>query len=105
MSALCRYEILLPLQFNDGRPVPDALLSQKLRELREQFGTAPWETQRIRGQWEHRGSLYSKELTRVFVDVEDSPTNRGFFRAYKERLKVRFNQIDVWLTVHPITAL
>jgi len=105
MSALCRYEILLPLQFNDGRPVPDALLSQTLRELRGQFGAASWETQRICGQWEHRGALYSDELTRVFVDTENSPANREFFRAYKERLKARFNQIDVWLTVHPITAL
>jgi len=105
MSALCRYEILLPLRFNDGRAVPDALLFETLRELRAQFGAASWETQRIRGQWEHRGALYSEELTRVFVDVEDSLENREFFRAYKERLKARFDQIDVWVTVHPVTAL
>jgi hypothetical protein len=31
MSALRRYEILLPLRFNDGQSVPDALISDTLK--------------------------------------------------------------------------
>jgi hypothetical protein len=31
MSDLCRYEILVPLLFNDGRPVPEPLLAQTAR--------------------------------------------------------------------------
>ncbi len=33
---------------------------------------------------------------RVFVDVADTPENRHFFVDYKERLKERFQQIDIW---------
>jgi len=35
MNGLRRYEILVPLLFNDGRPVPEALLAQTFDELRE----------------------------------------------------------------------
>jgi hypothetical protein len=33
-----RYEILLPLRFNDGQPVPDELVADTLLELEQQFG-------------------------------------------------------------------
>ena len=48
-----RYEVLLPRQFNDGRPVPSRLVTETLMELREHFGAASCETQTIRGQWQH----------------------------------------------------
>ena len=50
MSALRRYEILLPLRFNDGQSVPDALISDTLIELENRFGAVSWETQIIRGR-------------------------------------------------------
>ena len=33
-----RYEILIPLRFNDGRAVPDLLIGETLVELRQRFG-------------------------------------------------------------------
>lgn len=50
MSALRRYEILVPLRFNDGRPVPEVLLVETFSELRLRFGAASWETQSLRGE-------------------------------------------------------
>jgi len=44
-------------------------------------------------------------LFRVFIDVEDRPEHLEFFRNYKERLKSRFNQIDIWMTTYPIEVL
>ena len=76
-----------------------------LVELREQFGAASCETQTIRGQWQHQGEVYHDELVRVFVDVEDTAENRRFFLEFKERLKARFQQIDLWLTSYPIDLL
>jgi len=32
-----RYEMLVPLQFNDGRAVPDELIADTLLELEERF--------------------------------------------------------------------
>jgi len=33
------------------------------------------------------------------------PENREFFAEFKERLKARFEQIDIWLTTYPIEVL
>jgi len=57
MSMLRHYEILVPLVFNDGTPVPESLLAQTFEELRAQFGAASWETQVLRGTWEHEGAV------------------------------------------------
>ena len=100
-----RYEILLPRRFNDGRAVPPRLVTETLIELRSQFGAASCETQTIRGQWQHEAEIYHDELVRVFVDVEDTPGNRHFFLELKQRLKTRFQQIEIWLTSHPIDVL
>ncbi len=105
MSKWRRYEILLPRKFNDGQAVPDALISETLRELEQQFGAVSWETQVIQGAWQHRGARYEDELFRVFVDVEERPEHRAFFVQFKTRLKSRFRQLEVWVTTHPIEAL
>jgi hypothetical protein len=39
---------------------------------------------------------------RIFVDVEDTQENRDFFRVFRERIRVRFQQIAIWMTSHPI---
>lgn len=105
MNGLRRYEILVPLLFNDGRPVPEALLAQTFAELREKFGAASWETQTVRGSWQYRGELYHDNLTRFFVDVPDDPRHRDFFREFKEKLKVRFEQVEIWITSYPLDVI
>lgn len=100
-----RYEILIPLSFNDGSSVREALAAETLLELRQQFGAVSAETQTIIGQWEQAGEVYRDEHLRLFVDVLDLPGNREFFLQLKERLKSRFRQLDIWLTSHPIDVL
>src|SRR5688572_22451299 len=101
-SGYRRYEILLPLQFNDGNNVPDEFVGDALLELRRRFGAASSETQIIRGQWEHGGQLYFDDSLRIFVDVADSADNLEFFKSFKQALKQRFQQLDIWITSHPI---
>jgi hypothetical protein len=105
MSALRRYEILLPLLYNNGAPVPERLLAETLSELREKFGAASWETQTVRGLWEHEGVIYRDNLSRVFVDVPDLPEHRAFFKDFKKRLKERFEQLDVWIASYPVDVI
>ena len=100
-----RYELLLPTSFNDGSAVPRKLLGQTLRELRKQFGSISAETQQIEGQWEHRGKLHRDLNVRVFVDVADTVEHRQFFVDFKERLKERFQQIDIWLTTYLVEVI
>ncbi len=68
-TTLRSYELLLPLRFNDGQPVPDSLIADTLVEVEQRFGSVSAETQVIRGQWRHQGQSYRDELVRVFVDV------------------------------------
>jgi hypothetical protein len=104
-TTLRRYEFLLPLRFNDGQAVPDSLIGETLIELRQRFGAVSSETQVIRGIWQHEGQEYRDELVRVFLDVSDSPETREFFIAFKEQLKSRFQQLDIWMTTYPIEVI
>ena len=100
-----RFEILLPLQFNDGTPVPDTMIVDILLELENRFGVVSSETQIIRGLWQHEDQVFADDSMRVVVDVADMPENREFFRQLKERLKVRFRQVDIWMTTHLIDVV
>ena len=65
MNGLRRYEILVHLLFNDGQPVPERLLAQTFKELRDKFGSASWETQVLKGSWEYQGTVYEDNLTPI----------------------------------------
>jgi hypothetical protein len=105
MSASRRYEILLPLRFNDGQAVPDALISDTLLDLENHFGAVSWETQVIRGRWRHEEQVYADDLMRVVIDVEDLAEHREFFRDFKNGLKSRFRQIEIYMTTHLIDVI
>jgi hypothetical protein len=53
-----RYEILLPLKHNDGRPVSDEALNQTREELVDQFEGVSVVPQSVLGIWVHEGVRY-----------------------------------------------
>jgi len=100
-----RFELLLPTKFNSGVPVPNDFFADTLLELEERFGAVSSESQTIAGQWRHEGEVYRDESVRIFVDVPDTDENRQFFVAFKEILKKRFEQIDIWITTFPLEVI
>lgn len=52
-----RFEILLPLQFNDGRDVPGEWLAEAVLEIVDYFGAASYETESGRTLASQRCSL------------------------------------------------
>jgi len=38
----------------------------------------------------------------LFVDVEDTAENEAFFKNFKDVLKSRFHQIEIWIVSHEI---
>src|SRR4051812_37789397 len=104
-TAFRRFEVLVPLKFNDGMPVPPDLLTQTFLEIRTRFGSISVETQSIRGSWLHQGQTYEDELVRFFVDVADDPEHVQFFRELKDSLKARFQQLDIWVTHYAVEVL
>jgi hypothetical protein len=105
VPAYRRFEVLLPLRFNDGQSVPHDHFTETLTELRERFGDLSIETQATRGLTQYGSQHFRDDLIRVYVDVPDLPEHRAFFVAWKGTLKARFQQLDIWLTTYPLEVL
>jgi hypothetical protein len=101
-SRLRRFEVLLPLQFNDSRDVPSEWLAEAVLEIVDQFGAASYETQKLEGHWRHGGVLYRDNLVRVVVDVPDSAKSRQWMRLFKSRWKIRLEQLELWMVSYRI---
>ena len=97
-----RFEVLLPLQFNDGRDVPPDWLAEAVLEVVDRFGTASYETQRVEGHWRHGGVVYRDNLVRIVVDVPEREENRHWLREFKARWKAKLEQLDLWMVSYPI---
>lgn len=94
--------MLLPLQFNDGRPVPGEWLAEAVLEVIDYFGACSYETQKVEGHWRHGGVLYRDDLVRIVVDLRDLVKHRRWMRQFKERWKARLEQLDLWMVTYRI---
>jgi hypothetical protein len=97
-----RFEVLLPLQFNDGRDVPAEWLAEAVLDVVGYFGAASYETQKVEGHWRHAGVLYRDNLVRVVVDAPDTAKHRQWMKDFKSRWKSRFEQLELWMVSYRI---
>ena len=97
-----RYEVLLPLQFNDGREVPQDWLAEAVFEIVDRFGAASYETQRVEGHWRHGGVMFRDNLVRIVVDTPDTDEHREWMREFKARWKEKLEQLELWLVSYRI---
>src|SRR5437870_6345730 len=100
-----RYEILLPLRHNDGRPVSDEKLNQTREELVNQFDAISVQPQSIQGIWVHEGIRYEDISVRFSVDVNDTPESRQFFLQFKATLLERFEQLEIYIASYSVEIL
>ena len=100
-----RYEILLPLKFNDGNPVPFDTIDQTRDDLVAKFRGATLEPSVVQGRWRSNGEHFADELMRVVVDVNDTEDNRRFFEQFKLILRERFQQIEIYIVSYPIDII
>ena len=100
-----RYEILLPLKYNDGTPVEPEKFQSTRRELVGRFGALTMDAPPVSGLWVAGGREYQDELMRFVVDAEATPETDRFLRDFKERLKDRFCQEEIWIVAYPIRLL
>jgi hypothetical protein len=97
-----RFEILLPLQFNDGREVPKQWLAEAVLEIVDHFDAISYDTQQVEGLWRNEGTVYRDTLGRLVIDVPDSEENRSWMRDFKERWERKTQQIDLRMISFPI---
>jgi hypothetical protein len=100
-----RYEILLPTRYNDGTAVEPEKFDDVLQEISGRFGGVTFFPETLRGVWLHQGQRFDENNVRLVVDVEDTPENAVFFVSYKQTLKERFCQIDLWIVSYQIRII
>ncbi len=101
-NRLRRFEVLLPLQFNDGSEIPPDSLAEVVLEIVEKFDAASYETQKVEGHWRYQGILYRDSLVKIVVDVADTDENRDWMREFKKRWKAKLDQLELWLVSYII---
>jgi hypothetical protein len=100
-----RYEMLLPLKYNDGRPIEDVKIYQTREELIARFDAISFLPGSVQGIWVHQGTRYEDDLLRVMVDVEDMHENHEFFVGFKAILCERFEQVEIYIASYPVEIL
>ena len=102
---MVQYTILLPRYHNDGREVAPELFLDTYEELMGQFGGVSIDTVEVAGYWVHEGRRYEDLSQRVTVVGDDTAENDAFMRQWKETLKQRFEQIEIWITAQRIEVI
>lgn len=102
---LRRFEILLPLNYNDGKPIEHGKFALTHQELIRRFGATTVDTIKSSGTWLYRGTVYEDVLMRIIVDSPEPEEATTFLREYKEILKARFDQLDIWITAHDVEMI
>ena|ERR1043166_5047291 len=92
-----RYEIILPTRYNDGAPVEPEKFLSTYEELVSEFGALSYQPEVLRGIWTHQSQRFEESNVRLVIDVKDTQQSSEFFRKYKQTLKERFRQIDLWI--------
>jgi hypothetical protein len=102
MNKWRRYEVTVPVQFNDGTPVPTEWIGEAMVELLDFFGGVSFETQMIEGRWQRGGLVYQDNSVRLVVDIPDTTKNRRWMKSFKLRWKTRLKQLEIWMVSYRI---
>ncbi|HKI07003.1 MAG TPA: hypothetical protein VKA09_01280 [Nitrososphaeraceae archaeon] len=98
-----RVDIIIPLFYNNGKPIPDYKLTKTLDELTDRFGGGSRDDSIIEGRWVEtvgRKKVYFRDKNRsIWVVCDDSAENRYFFSEYKKRLEVRYQQRSIFILI------
>jgi hypothetical protein len=102
-----KYEIYLPLKYNDGESIESAKIVGVWDELADTFGgvtvsslSAPYQ-----GRWKYGGVEYFDDIIKVEIIATNDRAARRFFKAFKEHLKESLQQVDILITTHGIQVI
>jgi len=91
--------------YNDGTKIEKEKFLTTNEELLNKFGATTTDTTKIVGRWLYQNQLFEDKLMRIVVDITLDEGQEDFFRQYKEILKERFKQIDIWITSYEINVI
>lgn len=98
-----RYDIYLPLTFNDGRVIPQALFVAVEQRLLARFGGLTSQQRRfpLRGIWQGNTRIYLDHVIITVLDFRRAGSGRLIARL-KQSLLREFEQVEILLTESPL---
>lgn len=103
-------EIYLPLDFNNGEPIPESKFMSLQRELLARFGgvTSVQKQFPLKGVWHSGEEIYYDQV--VVFSVMDFRSGTQieclrYLQGLKTRLKKRFDQLEILITVADLLAI
>ena len=103
-------EIFLPLDYNDGRPIPDSKYVSLQQELLSRFGgvTSVQRQFPLQGVWQSGAEVYHDRVV-VFsvMDFREETQLEAlrYLEKLKGRLKKKFDQLEILITVAELLAI
>ncbi len=103
-----RFELLVPLFYNDGTPIESEHIDRALNDLMEQFGayryqpTAPYEGAWTDVQPEQVPTMYRDRLLLLTVDTGREERVVQWFANFKQGLAETLRQVEIYIAVTEI---
>ena len=102
-----QYKVYLPLNYNDGKPIPRQKVDEVRNRLADKFGgatisplSAPY-----KGPWKYGGVQYIENIVIMEVIADEAATTQDFFRELKEQLQRELSQLAILITSHSIEVI
>jgi hypothetical protein len=101
-----RFEVLLPIRYNEGDEVEARKIYDSKEELMSHFGGLTADGIVRAGSWRDAdGIRYDDETIRLTVDIDNTPAAIGTMTAYKANLLDRFRQKEIYIVSWAIDVL
>ena len=96
-----KYEIYLPLKYNDGGDIEPNKLEDIQQQLIAVFGalTVSSLSAPFRGTWRYGGVKFIDDIIRIEIITDEDLT---FFKNFKRQLRRSLRQRDILITVQDI---
>jgi hypothetical protein len=102
-----KYEIYLPLKYNNGREIEAEKIKQIREELIAVFGALTVSSQfaPYQGSWKYGGVDFIDDIIKIEIIASADRKTEKFFRKFKEHLKQLLKQIDILITAQNIRTI
>ncbi|HJP91667.1 MAG TPA: hypothetical protein VJ875_06905 [Pyrinomonadaceae bacterium] len=99
-----KYEIYLPLKYNDGSDVEPEKLEEIQQQLIAVFGamTVSSLSAPFQGTWRYGGVKFIDDIIRIEIITNE---DLSFFKNFKRQLKRALRQLDILITVQDIYTI
>ena len=99
-----KYEIYLPLKYNDGTGVEPKKLEEIQQQLLAVFSamTVSPLSAPFHGTWRYRGVEFVDDIIRIEIITDADLISNRFLKNFKRQLKRELRQIDILITVQDI---